>query len=87
LPSIISVLREHGTGGVMIARGDLAVEVGFAALASTQQDILALCKSAHLPVIYATGVMETSMKNRLPARAEMIDLATSKTSSCLMLNK
>ncbi len=87
LPAIISALIAHGQGGVMIARGDLAVEAGFNRLARTQQDILDLCQSAYLPVIYATGVMETAMKNGLPARAEMIDLAASTRANCLMLNK
>ncbi len=87
LPSIITALIAHGIGGVMIARGDLAVEAGFNNLARTQQEILDVCASAHLPVIYATGVMETAMKNGLPARAEIIDVATSCRAHCLMLNK
>ncbi len=87
LPQIISALHAHGTSWVMIARGDLAVETWFASLPYTQEKILSICESAYMPVIYATWVMETSMKNRLPARAEVIDVAMSKRANCLMLNK
>ena len=42
----------------MIARGDLAVEVGFARLSEMQEEILWLCEAAHVPVIWATQVLD-----------------------------
>jgi pyruvate kinase len=73
--------------GVMIARGDLAVEVGFENLALVQEDILCLCEAAHLPVIWATQVLETLAKSGLPARAEITDAAMGQRAECVMLNK
>jgi len=73
--------------GVMIARGDLAVEVGFEHLALVQEDILCLCEAAHIPVIWATQVLETLAKSGLPARAEITDAAMGQRAECVMLNK
>lgn len=73
--------------GVMIARGDLAVEVGFEHLARIQEDILCLCEAAHIPVIWATQVLETLAKSGLPARAEITDAAMGHRAECVMLNK
>ncbi len=73
--------------GVMIARGDLAVEVGFENLALVQEDILCLCEAAHIPVIWATQVLETLAKSGLPARAEITDAAMGQRAECVMLNK
>lgn len=73
--------------GVMIARGDLAVEVGFEHLALVQEDILCLCDAAHVPVIWATQVLESLAKSGLPARAEITDAATGQRAECVMLNK
>jgi len=73
--------------GVMIARGDLAVEAGFESLALLQEEILCLCEAAHTPVIWATQVLETLAKKGLPARAEITDAATGQRAECVMLNK
>jgi pyruvate kinase len=73
--------------GVMIARGDLAVEVGFEHLARVQEDILCLCEAGHVPVIWATQVLETLAKSGLPARAEITDAAMGQRAECVMLNK
>ena len=73
--------------GVMIARGDLAVEVGFENLAFVQEDILCMCEAAHIPVILATQVLETLAKSGLPSRAEITDAATGTWAECVMLNK
>ena len=48
--------------GVMIARGDLAVECGFERLAELQEEILWMCEAAHVPVVWATQVLETLAK-------------------------
>ncbi len=73
--------------GVMIARGDLAVEVGFENLSLVQEDILCLCEAAHVPVIWATQVLETLAKRGMPARAEITDAAMGQRAECVMLNK
>ena len=73
--------------GVMIARGDLAVEVGFEDLAVMQESILCLCEAAHVPAIWATQVLETLARSGLPARAEITDAAASRRADAVMLNK
>ncbi len=73
--------------GVLIARGDLAVEVGFENLAFVQEDILCMCEAAHIPVIFATQVLETLAKSGLPSRAEITDAAMGTRAECVMLNK
>ncbi len=87
LTSILLAGLELPAFGVMIARGDLAVEVGFDDLASFQENILCLCEAAHVPTIWATQVLETLPRNGLPARAEITDAAASKRADCVMLNK
>jgi len=73
--------------GVMIARGDLAVEIGYERLAEMQEEMLWLCEAAHVPVIWATQVLETLVKQRLPSRAEITDAAMAERAECIMLNK
>ena len=73
--------------GVMVARGDLAVEVGFERLAELQEEILWLCEAAHVPVIWATQVLENMAKTGMPSRAEVTDAAMSGRAECVMLNK
>ncbi|CAH2064734.1 unnamed protein product [Thlaspi arvense] len=73
--------------GVMIARGDLAVECGWERLASIQEEIVAICKVARVPVVLATQVLESLVKSGVPSRAEITDAANGKRVSCVMLNK
>lgn len=73
--------------GVMIARGDLAIENGFERTAELQEQILHLCEAAHVPVIWATQVLETLAKTGSPSRAEITDAATGGRAECVMLNK
>eukprot|EP00850_Spirogloea_muscicola_P004660 SM000020S06010 [mRNA] locus=s20:421010:426983:+ [translate_table: standard] len=73
--------------GVMIARGDLAVELGWERLAEVQEQILWLCEAAHVPVIWATQVLESLAKAGLPSRAEITDAAMGERAECVMLNK
>jgi pyruvate kinase len=73
--------------GVMIARGDLAIETGFERTAELQEELLCICEAAHVPVIWATQVLETLAKTGSPTRAEMTDAATSARAECVMLNK
>ncbi|MGB0522969.1 MAG: pyruvate kinase [Flammeovirgaceae bacterium] len=73
--------------GVMIARGDLAVEVGWDKIGKIQQEILMLCKAAHVPVVWATQVLENLAKKGLPSRSEITDASSSLKAECVMLNK
>ena len=65
----------------MIARGDLAVEVGYQRLAELQEEILWICESAHVPVIWATQVLENLVRTGLPSRAEITDAAMGERES------
>jgi pyruvate kinase len=87
LPGIIVAGASRAPFGLMIARGDLAVEIGWARLAEIQEEILWLAEAAHVPVIWATQVFEQLIKERLPSRAEMTDAAMSQRAECVMLNK
>ncbi len=87
LPEIMVQAAGLNPLGVMIARGDLAVEIGYQRLAEMQEQILWLCEAAHVPVIWATQVLENLVKKGRPSRAEMTDAAMSERSECVMLNK
>jgi pyruvate kinase len=87
LPDIIVHGASHGAFGVMIARGDLAVEIGYLRLAEVQEELLWLCEAAHVPVIWATQVLEGLIKRGAPTRAEITDAATAERAECIMLNK
>ncbi|ODM41539.1 pyruvate kinase [Cereibacter johrii] len=73
--------------GVMIARGDLAVEIGFDRLSEIQEEILWLCEAAQVPVVWATQVLEGMVKEGQASRAEVTDAAMSQRADCVMLNK
>src|SRR5262245_37304876 len=87
LPRILVAAMEGFPAGVMIARGDLAVECGFARLAEIQEEILWMCEAAHVPVVWATQVLETLAREGRPTRAEVTDAAMSERAECVMLNK
>lgn len=87
LPEILLSALRSGPTAVMVARGDLAVEVGFERLAEVQEEILWLCEAAHLPTIWATQVLEGLAKNGIPSRAEVTDAAMGERAECVMLNK
>jgi len=87
LPEIIVRGAGRGPFGVMIARGDLAVEIGYERLAEIQEEMLWLCEAAHIPVTWATQVLESLVKLNLPSRAEISDAAMSGRAECVMLNK
>jgi pyruvate kinase len=87
LPAILLASLRLPPVGVMIARGDLGVEVGYERLAEVQEEILWLCEAAHLPAIWATQVLEGLTKTGLPSRAEVTDAAMGERAECVMLNK
>jgi pyruvate kinase len=87
LPQIMLAAMRHYPAGIMIARGDLAVECGWESLAEIQEEILWMAEAAHVPVIWATQVLEAKAKKGLPTRAEITDAAMSQRADCVMLNK
>jgi pyruvate kinase len=87
LPGIILAAMRSPCVGVMIARGDLAIECGYERMAEIQEEILWLCEAAHVPVIWATQVLEKLAKKGTPSRAEITDAAMAVRAECVMLNK
>ncbi len=73
--------------GVMIARGDLAVETGWTEIGWVQEEILSMCSAAHIPVIWATQVLENLAKKGIPSRSEITDAVMGLKAECVMLNK
>ena len=84
---LLEAMRCSPATGVMIARGDLAVECGWERLAEVQEEILWMAEAAHMPVIWATQVLEGLAKTGLPSRAEITDAAMGARAECVMLNK
>ncbi len=87
LPQLLLRAMESNKLGIMIARGDLAIECGFERLAEIQEQILCLCEAAHVPVIWATQVLENLAKKGVPTRAEVTDASMAQRAECVMLNK
>lgn len=87
LPEIIVQAAGHQPCAIMIARGDLAVEIGFARTAEMQEEILWLGEAADVPVIWATQVLEGLMTKGISSRGEMTDAAMAARAECVMLNK
>lgn len=87
LPEMLLTAMRAPYCGVMIARGDLAVECGFERLAEIQEEILWICEAAHIPVIWATQVLESLARDGMPSRAEVTDAAMGHRAECVMLNK
>ncbi len=83
---LLAAMKDHAVG-VMIARGDLAVECGYERLAEVQEEILWACEAAHMPVIWATQVLESLAKTGRPSRSEITDAAMAERAECVMLNK
>lgn len=87
LPELLFSAMASQAAGVMIARGDLAVECGYERLAEVQEEILWAAEAAHMPVIWATQVLETLARTGQPSRAEITDAAMGVRAECVMLNK
>ena len=62
LPTLLLAAMRNPPVAVMVARGDLGVEVGFERVSEVQEEILWLCEAAHVPVIWATQVLESLAK-------------------------
>jgi len=87
LPELLLEGMKFDSCGVMIARGDLAVECGFERLAEIQQQMLWICEAAHAPVIWATQVLESLARQGHASRAEITDASVGQLAECVMLNK
>lgn len=87
LPGILLEAMRRFPVGVMIARGDLAIETGWKNFATIQQEIMRICRAAHIPDVWATQVLENLAKKGTPSRAEITDAALAQQASCVMLNK
>ena len=87
LPDMLVHAAGQQPTGIMIARGDLAVAIGFARMAEMQEEILWIGEAAHVPVIWATQVLEHLIKKGIPSRGEMTDAAMASRAECVMLNK
>lgn len=87
LTGIIMAAMKHHRIGVMIARGDLAIEVGWKNIGMIQKEMLSICNASHVPVVWATQVLENLAKSGIPSRAEITDVVNGIKSECIMLNK
>ncbi|MCB0776804.1 MAG: hypothetical protein KDB99_10845, partial [Chitinophagaceae bacterium] len=87
LPALLYQGMRFPVAGVMIARGDLAVEIGFERMGEIQDEILWICEAAHMPVVWATQVLESLNKSGLATRSEITDAAHAAKAECVMINK
>jgi pyruvate kinase len=76
-PEAVKNLREiiRASNGIMVARGDLGVEMPIEQLPMTQKDIIHMCMQYARPVIVATQMMDSMIENPSPTRAEVTDVA------------
>jgi pyruvate kinase len=73
IPALAEILE--ASDGIMVARGDLAVEVGNAAVPALQKRMIKLAREANKLTITATQMMESMIVNAVPTRAEVSDVA------------
>jgi pyruvate kinase len=88
LPDIIArSLARNIDLGILIARCDLAIELGSFRMAEIQEEILWLSEAAHVPVIWATQVFKSLARKGVASRPEITDAAMVVRAECVMLNK
>lgn len=87
LPRLLLSAMRGPRVGIMVARGDMAIELGFERLAEAQEEVLWLSEAASVPVIWATQVLESLNKTGIPSRAEVTDAAMASRAECVMLNQ
>lgn len=86
-PSLLLQGMQEEVFGVMIARGDLAVEIGFERMSEIQEEISWISEAGHVPVIWATQVLETLNKSGVATRSEVTDASHAAMAECVMINK
>ena len=87
LPEILLCAMQAYPVGIMIARGDLAIETGWKNFAAIQEEIVRMGDAAHIPAVLATQVLESLTKSGVPTRSEITDAALAQRAECIMLNK
>jgi pyruvate kinase len=87
LPRLLLTAMRSPRIGIMAARGDMAIEMGFDRLAEAQEEILWLSEAAFVPVIWATQVLDVLNRTGVPSRAEVTDAAMGARAECVMLNQ
>jgi pyruvate kinase len=87
LPRLLLTAMRSERIGIMVARGDMAIEMGFERLAEVQEEILWLSEAAFVPVIWATQVLDVLNRTGMPSRAEVTDAAMGGRAECVMLNQ
>lgn len=88
-PEAVELIEEivDAADGIMVARGDLGVEIDIAEVAAVQKRIIAVCRRRRKPVITATQMLDSMQHSRLPTRAEVTDVANAildGTDACML---
>lgn len=87
LPEIIVAAAGLCPAAIMIAQGDLAVEVGHQRLAEVRHDILGLCEAAGMPVVWAAPILKELSRRGEPSRGEIAEALMGLPAECVLLNK